>query len=292
MKETGVPCIIVEEHHEVLAVWHEFRKRNLFDESTVLLHVDAHSDLETPQPKQAVPFAQAEKQEVLCYVYENCSIDNFLLLALSEKYFTKLHWLSQDLGDNKVKEQRFVGASAVHPLDFISGRAGKKMQELAGSSYVSFAFTADHDLGLCSQKENIVLDIDLDYFACRARPSPKHTRIYVPENAYEELKENPLHPLRLAFGSSFSVGKDTGGCFMSVYEREQLVEESISATYVREQVSNFKELLASHHIAPRCVSVAKSNLSGYTMNAACVEEHLLQALVELYSVQPIHVKDL
>ncbi|XP_050416697.1 uncharacterized protein LOC130010276 [Patella vulgata] len=228
-----IPVYIVEEHHEVLPYWFGAAKRGLISKrGNTLVHIDAHPDSALSEHQDWIPpfrFPESE-MEIFKMMQEN---DGFIMSSVISGLFKRwiFIWSSwdtdmfQEIGHYLkvvVELGRFTDAPPNSSFPFcrciktgmfkrnkecvhVSGYRGMNETAIEPSQCdIKFTYTMEELTekealeriekgGWLSKDENIVLDIDEDFYGCEAAVQPLYD-VEIFEEELNKIKE-PLHYL-------------------------------------------------------------------------------------------------
>jgi hypothetical protein len=149
---------VAEEHHQVWPAWEEARAAGGLPPGAVLVHLDAHADLGAPDDWDDFP-ADIGPEEARRLVREEVSIADFILPAARAGTVVRMVWV-------------------VPP--WLPPRF-RRVPEDCG---LEVEIREPEDLPLLSGP--VILDVDLDYFACE-NPHVAHTDREIDRAEYERL---------------------------------------------------------------------------------------------------------
>ena len=291
-----IPMVTIEEHHEAFYVWEKFRRSEVWKHPPLLLHIDHHEDMAVPVLRSPFPSADASLSDVLEFVHRELAIDSFILAALYQKLLSGVHWLAPHLHGRAVQQGRFVACSKVHPLDIFTGLQGSRVSAEIGACSVPFQYGADEDLSGVPSVKEVLLDIDLDFFACNRNPTPEFSTLEVPRATYDEFLANRFSAMRLIFGSSVRAEESKGRYYFRFYGGDfRSGPESLSNGIVDQidaRIGHVVRLLNEKKIVPVAITVARSRFSGYTQHCKLVEQKLVEGMETLFSLERLTLGDL
>jgi hypothetical protein len=300
---SGIPTIIVEEHHEAFVVWHEaVRCEWLKPTGNVLLHVDSHADLNDARlttPLSRIPHDLAGVDQ---FALRELGIARFIVPALYQGRFRSFTWLYP---------RRTVSTPAAHGyllvqqadsdgLNFVS-RFSKQLPwgaihhpnlKCVAATYCDLA-VAGQELSAVAKAAataNLALDIDLDFFSCDAWPHVTPFRLEITRNQFERLRNDRYHPLLILADGQFTLAE--------IEDRHYLVSREASVTaspcrltesQIEQRIDQFVTCLAALRLTPSLVTICRSRISGFTPadQWEFIEQQLLDRLQQLY---PLHVE--
>ncbi|MBQ7704565.1 MAG: UPF0489 family protein [Selenomonadaceae bacterium] len=280
----AVPVIIVDEHHEAFWAWHFFIENNFIaQDSNYLLHVDHHDDFESggyacnfdnlPQN-----FAQAKE-----FTYEFLGIADFIAPALYQKIFSTVHIL-KNLKPNPLQEENlFFRCADNHVLNWgqyipFLHAAEKKNPD----SKYKFFTKIEGGLNETDKfpAENLVLDIDLDYFCWDdSLKSVPEKRVEITAEAYADIVKNKNNPFRI-LPRKLLTFKEEGGRYFLVYEENLSRKPLPTEEKILQRIDRLINYFLKVKLKPAAVDICRSSYSGYlpAERAAFVEKNFLAKL--------------
>lgn len=171
------PLYDFAEHNQAFYLWHKAKYENCLGEPLDLFHFDAHSDIGGPRLfKKSLYFPERSKNDYLRYYKDfaknELGIGSFILPAVlcglvKNVYFIYPGWrrfkparkkinISSAFGEGKVLKYGMDLKKSPNPE-----AASKALPDLKYFNYYA------HRVGRIPKKRKVILDIDLDYFACR-----------------------------------------------------------------------------------------------------------------------------
>jgi hypothetical protein len=275
-----LPCVLyrIEEHHEAFLAWH----MALAGQSSIartLVHIDEHADFGTPDLKRPLPHAQASAQEVARFVYRQLSIGTFLIPAALAGFFTELVWIRPSQPPRM--RSRLYRLTRLPAIPYWAWRK-------AGDPHdVTFRYTAGRWSALEALRGPWMLDICLDAFACRARPSAT-LKLEITSGQYAEIARTALNPWNARYGSAAEIWTEQGRYFFGITGADPPFEELVNQNHLSKQtmrrLRSFEVVLKTIRVAPEVITLVRSVRSGYTpaIIADVLEEHLLTLLKEIF----------
>ena len=177
------PTVVVDDHNAAFVHW-----QNLDVEDAVLFHVDAHNDMNRGAPN---PGSANEEY------WRELNIGNFILPAAYRGWIQSIYWLNPHSTERRLQifeidshHKGRIPKRHVRPaLDLL----GKKLVWKTNSLYLNPKNGWGHlhrDKGVKRPDAPLILDIDLDAFACALEPHyPDERRSYHPIRGWEKRME-------------------------------------------------------------------------------------------------------
>lgn len=295
---------IVEEHHEAFLAWHHALKQNRFQavRKNTLLHVDYHADMKTFPHRQPIPDLSASLSAMQGFTYNELMIASFIIPAVYQKLFYDVCWLvpkTMDMTKNNIalneKKYFYARTYKTNKKDLIvkedpfQGFSDKPWQDRVPFCY--YCQTVEHPF---SSEASVILDIDLDYFAC-SKMIDASQRLEITRAEFERCQTERYRKLNLFF--NYSVEESDGHYYICFNEKPEIFDE-YQETFSEEKISLAIEeliLFLQHNtVIPVCITICRSRYSGYTPQNAWefIEQRLLAKLRELYSFEPLYIQQM
>ena len=276
----------MEEHHEAFYYWGLAVENGYINKKgNTLFHIDHHDDFESGGYFRdfTKPFENLEERKK--FTYESLGIADFIVPALYEGIFSKIYNMKALIPKEFQAQERFVrlvGNNALVTGNYIPFLHASYRKE--GNEKYNFFTYYEGSLTETEKLENVVLDIDLDYFcwddSLQTVP-PK--RIEITKEAYEEYRNNPYHPFRI-LPRRLLKAEEIDGKFYLRYEEPAILEKKADEAKIRKRIEHFTEWLKKMEWQPQMITICRSAHSGYlpAEYAQFVEEQLKTGLEHIY----------
>ncbi len=297
----SVPVVVIEEHHEAFFVWQESVGQGWIPPAgNTLLHVDHHADFESSKLKQSVESLPNETDALMQYTYQNLGIASFIVPALYQGLINRLVWLDALRYGKTTKSNYYVASWNGEGCHFTTGevtslfRLTMTSQQNQWQHHQLFRLEKTKLSNTLQTSQQVILDIDLDFFSCDNGLSSADTCIEITEEAYDAFVAQPYHPMRLLPVAALSphCEETVGGMrFYLRYDECQEIPNKHKRTekQIDRLIEHFIEFLKRSNITPGVITLCRSRLSGYTPTDQwqLIEYKLLTALRLLYDTNVI-----
>lgn len=288
----SIPAILLEEHHEAFLVWEIARERGwLPADGSLLLHVDAHSDLSLPTVHTNLRELDLDMNSLRDFVYAELTVSNFILASIYRSVFERMIWVQHyhsDAQERLAHVFSYERQGRVLHLTSDIRRAGVfnpdrrhfSLQRLRCPLALEF-------------NQPWALDIDLDYFS--TNDQPQYARIEVTQSEYERFHNDRFHPYRMIMGAQARAEMRDGRCFL-------LTDYSDAAGHgfgraedaeIRRRITQLSDDLRGISEPPRVITICRSAFSAYTPldQVEMIQSLLIGELTSLYSINLLTCDD-
>ena len=281
-----IPVYCMEEHHEAFYYWGlAIENGDINKKGNTLFHIDHHDDLEGGGYFRDFTKIFQNLEERKKFTYESLGIADFIVPALYEGIFSKMYNMKALIPrEFQVQEKfvRLVGKNALVTGNYIPFLHASYRKE-ENEKYNFFTYY-EGSLSETGELEQVVLDIDLDYFcwddSLQTVP-PK--RIEITKEAYEEFQKNPYHPFRI-LPRKLLKAEAIDEKFYLRYEEAIVCEKKADKEKIQKRIDRFIEWLKNLEWQPQMITICRSAHSGYlpAEYAQFVEEQLKAGLEDVY----------
>jgi hypothetical protein len=283
------PIYIFHEHNEAFYFWHKARRDGFLDRPLDLLHVDAHSDMSLPPAlARSLYSADGNLEYYRELAYGQIDIASFILPAVlnglvSNVYFVSPSWRNQQAERRRLHLGSFFGEGKILKhltAGAVSSPHTRKVFPDLKSFHYAILPIEEIPLG-----RRVILDIDLDFFACR--DSVGNQVAYELEITADQFKAADAFlrdPTLPHSGITFDFHRENGRAFVRVSPKKR-EEKSYLPTkqQIVSAVESLVNALVAKKIKPALVTVCRSCFSGYTPKeyVAFIEDALKRALLNV-----------
>jgi hypothetical protein len=174
--EPVVPVYVFDEHNEAFYYWHKAKYEGYINEPLDLFHVDAHSDMGmSGRLDKSVFFSDTEGDSYLAYyrklARDELDLGGFIMPAvlnmiIKNVYFIYPKWRKFKPLRKKINICSVFGEGRIlkHDLKVDKNTDKKVFKAYPDLRYFNFSMLEAHKI---PKNRKVILDIDLDYFACR-----------------------------------------------------------------------------------------------------------------------------
>jgi hypothetical protein len=286
-----VPIYILDEHNEAFYFWHKARAEDRRNGPLDLFHVDAHDDMGRPGAFRKSLYPPGESSaDSLEYVRDFAATElhngNFIIPAVLAGLVQNVYFVYPKWRKFKPQRKRFNVSSVfgegkvlkygMKPMDNQETKLQKALPDMK-----SYRFSM-LDIDKVPGNRTVILDIDLDYFACRdSILNQFRYKLGITAEQYRAC-DAFLSDKTLAFaGLQFDFSEENGNYFVQVAHKPQKDASHLpSKEEVVSEIRLLTETLRSKRIRPAVVTVARSCVSGYCPGdyVSMVEEELMRQL--------------
>lgn len=295
-----IPIYIMEEHHQAFYLWYQAVEKGIMPEfDNILIHIDAHSDLEPPVVRQPFKTIIKSKENVKNYTFSELGIANFIIPAIYEKLFNGYAWVYPDFSN--IKSAESPGSGPVYSKKYVRTYENKGQLYILSdcnnsvnleSIKIFDCYSGTIDSFLNRQfnifnnrpedKRSIVLDIDLDFFSL-SQHDYRDLSIEITEDEYNRILNDPYHFMR-SDGKCF-LQKKSGKYYLAMNKKEGMHIKSltqVSMTIIKKRVEKLQIFCELYSIDPCLIHICRSRISGYTPAHQCgdIEDHLIEMLTK------------
>jgi len=291
-----VPIYCFNEHNEAFYYWHKFRIENDCHLALDLVHVDAHEDMARPSSfSESLYPADQHQALMLEYYYQFATrqlrIGNFIYPAVLSGAIKNVHFVYPKWRDFKPLRRFFSVSSAFGEGKIIKyglpfRKNGNPLLKKSFPDLKRFMFQCGEAKHL-PHNRTVILDIDLDYFACCDSISNNVSLELEISSSQYANRELFLQNKSLPFsGLQFTFSKRGDQCYAQIELRKiPDAGHRPSDHEIEEEIDSLIATLIRKKIKPAAITICRSCDSGYCPSSAgqFIEPLLTQKLQASFS---------
>lgn len=294
----STPVYVLDEHNEAFYSWQLARIDGYLTGPVDLFHIDAHDDMGRPARfGRSIyfhgPSLEAELEYYMEFSRAELNIANFIFPAIlagliRNVYFIYPKWRKFKPARRKWSICSAFGEGVVLKYGIHSDAANNPMVTKAFPDLKTFSYFKEEAPKLPQNRE-VILDIDLDYFACR--DSTYNHMAYELEITGEQFQNKDifLSEKTMPFsGFEFSFSENEGRYFARI-ERKKGIElfHLPTEAEIEHEIDTLVEVLKGKRIKPSVVTICRSCNSGFcpAEYSRFIERHLIEKIQPLLKKQ-------
>ncbi|WP_097004342.1 UPF0489 family protein [Lacrimispora amygdalina] len=291
-----IMTIICEEHHEAFYIWnHAIKNKWIMEKGNFLLHIDEHPDMGTPCFNTSIHQTIGNIPETKKFTYKELNIACFIVPSVYLGIIEQIYWVNH-INKNLSTNKRFVYSYQNDGRILISGNASNMENKIKPESYTEFVCYA----GLIEHifpRDNLILDIDLDYFSCSGDPKQLGcVRVEITKNEYDGFMNNKYHPVNYINLPRIDAIKQDERYFYIINDFQVTLPNTLKVqeNEIMTRIHTLVETLKEKKITPSLVNICRSSHSRFTPidQVDYIQENLMKALSEIYQLDVINFKEL
>lgn len=294
-----IPTYIADEHNLAFYFWHKAKADGYLEEAIDLFHVDAHPDMMFPQTlKNSLYCSKKHKNDYLKYyrnIAKNClHIGNFILPAVLNDIIKNVYYIYPDWKlDFKFKRSQAAICSmfgegkqlrcSLNTKEDYFDNIKKALKVFPDLKHFNYYHTP---LEKIPKNRKSILDIDLDFFACK---DYFYYDLEVNKSQFSKREKLLKDPTIIVGSIKFKFRKKGSKYFVRVsHERAKTPTHIPTKKEIKDKINKFKKHLTIKRVRPAVITISRSK-SGYCPKERCkfIENELLEALRQLYDISLI-----
>lgn len=292
---TKIPTIIMEEHHEAFLSWHYAKfKGALAKKGNSLLHVDSHLDMAQPELSISLNDLTDTLEAIEKLTYKDLNIATFIVPAIYQDLIDNVYWLHPLKKCKPQIKKEYVRSYKEEGKVLLTGTESAWSKDALWQDRKYFSFASGNVRELEFSESPTILDIDLDYFSC-AKGHSSNYKIEVTKSEYERYLTDRYHCLRIE--GLATIIEENGRYFLinRIRQVEKLdTRQFLSEEKIIERMNDFINFLTKNSIAPKSITVCRSEMSGYTPadQVDFIEKTLMKRLCDIYWMDIKKINDI
>ncbi len=299
-KNNRIPVYIVDEHNESFYCWHKEKNKNNINEPLDILHLDAHSDMGTPNTLSKSIYIPKNKYADYAGYYNDfirgdmqIDIGSFILPAIlggivKNAYFVFPKWRKIKPEDHKMIVYSVFGEGKIIKCEKSSEPPIKNKMFTKAFPDIKHFDSHICDMDHIPQNKKVLLDIDLDYFACRDSVGNElfHT-IEITRGQYLKRELLSKNKYLLYDNIKLEFSKDNGRYIVVVSHKKSRVKEYFQDTEaINGEINRIFDTLKNKAINPAIITISRSCYSGYCPMkfSKTIEKMIIKKITNEYSV--------
>jgi hypothetical protein len=270
----SIPVYIFDEHNEAFYYWNKAKYEGFIKEPIDLFHVDAHDDMGRPESFQKSIYFPRELPDSKIEYYRDfantdLNIGNFIVPAvlvglIRNVYFIYPQWRKLKPHRKRLNVSSVFGEGkmlkyGMKPTENMEETSRKALPDL---KYYNFSMMG---IDKIPQNRKVILDIDLDYFACR--DSVLNQYQYELEITPQQFhnREKFLGDRTLPFAAvKFTFVEQNGKlCVQVAHKQQKELSYLPSKDEISSEITTLMNTLSSRKIRPKMVTISRSSISGF-----------------------------
>ena len=272
-----IPVYIVDEHNEVFYYWCKAKSEGYLTEALDLFHVDAHDDMGRPTSfRDSIYYPDMSSTSQLAY-YNTFAMNElhnggFIVPAVLLGLVRNIYFIYPLWRRYKPKRKRYNVSSVFGEGKLLKYemKAAENMDEIArkalpDTKHYNFSMS---QIGGIPRKRKVILDIDLDYFACCDSITNNYRyELEITARQFRE-RETFLRERTLGFaGLDFNfLEKDEKFIVQIAYKKVKDAAHLPGKEEIISEINTLMNTLRHKKITPAVVTIARSCISGYCPN--------------------------
>lgn len=284
----------MDEHRDAFYHWFMLADRGYIPRcGNYLLHVDHHDDMMSGGYDWDMMNMPRTSGEALEFTDKCLGIADFMVPAIWQGLFDTLHIVKNLMPaplESREMMLRYDPQNGLCVMPFIPLlHASLRSEQEPTARFYTFRENGLNGSAGLEKAENVVLDVDLDYFCWdNSLGSVPEKRLEITREAYEEYMSDRNHPFRIIPKRWFYAKEEDGHCYLiyrEAAEREPLPSEDL----IGRRIDRLFRWIRECGVTPAAVDICRSGYSGYlpAERAEFVEKRFLDKLKEEYDVYEV-----
>lgn len=269
-----IPIYCFDEHNEAFYFWHKAKYEGYISEPLDLFHIDAHSDIEQADSfRKSIYFFENQPDNYLSYYKDfagsELDIANFIRPAVLSGIIKDIYFISPQWRKVKDRRKRLnicsvfgEGKRLKYGLEINSRTDSKVFKAYPDLKWFNYYIRR---LDKIPKNRKVILDIDLDYFACIDSTSNlMHYELEITKDQFDH-KDALLSDRRLPFsGFDFVFMQRNNKCYVKIsHKKVKDIAHLPPKEEIESEINKLVEALKIKKIRPVAITICRSCYSGY-----------------------------
>ncbi len=266
---------IFDEHNEAFFYWHKALVESYLDPPLDLFHVDAHSDMsQLLKLENSIYYSSHSDTSYLDYFRKisqvHLNISNFIIPAvlngiIKNVYFIFPNWRSFKRGRRKYNVSSAFGEGKMlkHNLSINNSTNPKVLKAFPDLIHFSYFRLA---LDSIPSKRKVILDFDLDYFACTdSILNHMIFKLEITKDQFDHREDFIAANKSLPYsGLNFDFSVKNGKYYAHIAHKKTKDASFLpTKRQIDKEIDNTINILAIKKVRPVLITICRSNISGY-----------------------------
>ena len=269
-----IPIFCFDEHNQAFYHWHRARIEGLFSRRMDLFHVDAHNDMVLPLPFSESLYSRNRTNIDSLEFYRRfassqLTINDFILPAVlsgvvRNVYFVYPGWRKFKPSRKKQSIASAFGEGKVLKTGIKTDQKNSPRIHMAYPDLTHFQFISGEARHI-PQNRRVILDIDLDYFACRDTiTNQMNYELEITRNQFKQ-QDQFLREKTLPYSGMVITFSRRDNRYFARIEPKKVPDQVHfpSPDEIRQEIESLIRTLIEKKIRPVLVTVCRSCDSGY-----------------------------
>lgn len=264
---------IMDEHNSAFYYWQKAKHQNFFSQPLDLFHIDAHYDLAVAGPLKRSLYIQKKQRGSFSRYYKNLTdkelgIDSFILPAIlcnlvKNIYFVPPVWAGYPVGTLRGSVASLFGEGKTIKCQMGNKKNNDVLKKIYPDKKNFFCSTVRFEK--LPKKKRVILDIDLDYFAC-VETIQNHLsyELEITKQQFFSKKQFLQDKKTRNSNLSFVFVKREGKYFVQISHSKVKEKACLpSKQEIEKRINEIVQILVQHKIKPIVTTICTSGVSGY-----------------------------
>ena len=290
-----IPLFVLEEHHEAFLAWHYAAEKRYINQSgNMLFHIDEHADMNNPRFNNSIQEHNGDLRAVHRFVHNELTIATFLIAAVYDGLIGTCFWIRHTPIATEINKNGLVCSvkGEGERLLYVADTPENRMV-YSDARPVELKFVTRYNQFPAG--EDVILDIDLDYFSSNTPPDGFEGRVETTRDEYESFVSDQYHYLRVA-GHRITPVHDNGRYWFvfNRIDRPLTSDTRVGENEIVKRIDAFFSFLEEKDVRPSCIDISRSRHSHYTPpdQWEMIESNVIAGLKKLYDPAIMTIADI